>query len=199
VTGCALGVIFGICIPFAAALTAGLAMPSFFARQTEKQLQAPPITAGYKANYNWTLRDVQGEEVPFEQFKGKAVFLHFWNPTCLTCLAEVPSINNLYNEAGVYGVEFVAVTGAAHAEDLAAVVDRESILTPVYTVTDQIPPVFQAPGAPATYIIAPNGDVVFMHVGGAKWDDARAAFLLRQLAEEGGGSLSRQAETIKPS
>lgn len=193
--GCSLGLLVGIAIPFIVALLSGLLFPSYFVAKTESRLKPPPVTAGYHADYNWTLSDLNDQPVPFDSFKDKAVFLHFWNPKCMNCLAEIPSINRLYNEAGVYGVEFVAVAVGAVGDDLAGIVAREGILTPVYTVEGNLPPVFQATGTPATYVVAPDGDVVFMHVGGAKWDDVRVGFLLKQLTQESSGTSSDATES----
>src|SRR5690242_6152553 len=47
------------------------------------------------ADYNWRLRDIDGNPVDFSLFKGKAVFLNIWATWCPPCVQELPSIAKL--------------------------------------------------------------------------------------------------------
>jgi peroxiredoxin len=43
----------------------------------------------------FTLKDVKGQTVSFDQYKGKVVFMNFWSRTCKPCLEEMPEIADL--------------------------------------------------------------------------------------------------------
>src|SRR5690606_16925021 len=45
---------------------------------------------------NWKLVDSKGNQFDFKQAEGKVVFINFWATWCPPCIAEMPSIDNLY-------------------------------------------------------------------------------------------------------
>src|SRR5690625_2274692 len=51
-----------------------------------------------KADYNFRLLDENGKIVNLSEFEGKHIFMNFWATWCPPCIAEMPSINELYNE-----------------------------------------------------------------------------------------------------
>ena len=50
------------------------------------------------ALYNFRLKTLDGQNVNFEQFKGKTVFMNIWATWCPPCIAEMPDIHELYRE-----------------------------------------------------------------------------------------------------
>ncbi|WP_324288506.1 TlpA disulfide reductase family protein [Pedobacter sp. SL55] len=58
--------------------------------QPEKTLVAPVLELRFK--------DQDGKIVTLNELKGKVVFLNFWATWCPPCLAEMPSINKLYEQ-----------------------------------------------------------------------------------------------------
>ena len=46
----------------------------------------------------------------------------------------------------------------------------------------EIPPVFDSDYVPATYVVSPDGFVVYQHTGAALWDDPRVVSFLRGLS-----------------
>src|SRR4051812_5908442 len=40
-------------------------------------------------NFHFTLQDLQGTRIPFEQFRGKVIFLNLWATWCGPCRAEM--------------------------------------------------------------------------------------------------------------
>ena len=49
-------------------------------------------------NYNWQLRDSEGNNFNFESTKGKVVLVNLWATWCPPCIAEMPSMNALYKD-----------------------------------------------------------------------------------------------------
>ena len=43
-------------------------------------------------------------------YEGKVVFLNFWASWCLPCVAELPSINKLYNQFKDEDVGFILIS-----------------------------------------------------------------------------------------
>lgn len=47
---------------------------------------------------DFTLKNLNGEEVSLSDFKGKYVLINFWATWCKWCDVEMPSLNKLYKE-----------------------------------------------------------------------------------------------------
>ncbi|MDI6601048.1 MAG: TlpA disulfide reductase family protein [Thermoanaerobacteraceae bacterium] len=75
----------------------------------ESDLAAPEvgINVGNIAP-DFTLKDLNGNEVTLSKLKGKKVFLNFWTTECPYCRMEMPEINRFYKEYGdkilIYGI-----------------------------------------------------------------------------------------------
>lgn len=182
VLGCLSGAVLSIA-GLAAAVIAGVYLfQGLLIKNAESRLRTPPITSGLRADYDWQI--VSLEAVPFDmkETQGKAVFLHFWQPSCIACLAEIPAINRLYDAAHALNIEFICISTGD--KDPRPVVLQENIQFPVYTCPGERPKVYESSMTPATFLIAPNGDIAFKHVGGAKWDDETVVSFLRMLASQ---------------
>jgi len=58
----------------------------------------------------WKLKDVDGNVVSSDQFKGKVVVLDFWATWCGPCRSEIPGYVNLQKKYGADGLAFVGVS-----------------------------------------------------------------------------------------
>ena len=135
-----------------------------------------------RANLDWTVTDLQGETVNLQTFGGQPILLHFWNPTCVSCIAEIPGLNTLYETFAPQGLTVVAV--ALHGEeDLSVEVARNDIRFPVYEgKTGTIPDGLRPTGLPTTYFIDAAGFIVLDHRGAVDWSSGDGAdFLHHQL------------------
>jgi thiol-disulfide isomerase/thioredoxin len=158
------------------------------AKRSAKDLKAPPLTAGLKAVYDWEVSSPEGTVLKMTDTAGKVVFLNFWNPDCPHCLSEIPAMNQLYQSISSEGVVFAAVAfddnNPLDPDKVTGVVKDMGVLFPVYLLKGKRPAVYATPSAPAVFIIAANGDVVFKHVGAAKWDDPAAVSFIQLLARK---------------
>ena len=68
----------------------------------------------------FSLKTPQGKQVSLSQYKGKVVLLEFWAPWCPTCLLASPFVNKLQVEGKSRGLEVLAVSTMAAAEELDA-------------------------------------------------------------------------------
>ncbi len=182
VFGCLSGVILTIAGLVVATVAVVYLFQGMLVKSAERRLRTPPITSGLTADYAWQVISLDGVPLDMEETRGKAVFLHFWHPTCIACLAEIPAINRLYDAMQSANVDFVCI--ATGDKDPRPVVLQEDVRFPVYTLEGERPAVYETTMTPATFLIAPTGDIVFKHVGGAKWDDETVVSFLRMLAAQ---------------
>ena len=153
------------------------------AENLEKSIGAPTFPSVGVADYNWMLKSLDGQDFNMTDAKGKVVFLNMWATWCAPCLAEMPSIQRLYEKAKDDGVVFII----ASQEDKAAVsqfIKERGYTFPVYTLHGDPPAVFRAEILPTTFILSPDGKIAFKHVGFAKWDDESSVQFLRSLMRQ---------------
>lgn len=147
----------------------------------DSTLQAP-VLPSTPANFDWTLTDYQsGENVSLAGFRGKTIVLTVWNPTCGSCLAELPHLQSLYEKvADDKNIAFMAVA-VDHAEKLPDIIQEHDLTFPIYTFEGDRPAEYDMGGVPSTFIIAPDGTFAVRYKGAARWDDETAVRYLKGL------------------
>jgi thiol-disulfide isomerase/thioredoxin len=144
-------------------------------------LSAPPFPAtGSVSDFTLGLETSDGTPFDAASVRGKTVFLNYWATWCAPCREEMPAIQHLYDRTRDLGVVFLLVSDEK-PEPVAAYVKKNTFTVPVYRSTKGRPAAYQTEGIPATFILAPNGQVVFRHTGAARWDDDSTIAFLRSL------------------
>jgi thiol-disulfide isomerase/thioredoxin len=146
----------------------------------ENSLEAPPFPSGALADYDWTVKSLDGQNFNMAEAKGKVVFLNFWATWCPPCVAEMPSIQRLYEKIKDQKIMFVCISNEDPSK-VSHFVREKGVTFPVYCLRGEPPAVFRTRGIPATFILSPDGKVAFRHVGGAKWDDEKSVVFLKDL------------------
>jgi len=104
-------------------------------------------------------------------FKHKIVFLHFWATWCVPCVAELPSIQRLYDRFKEDERVVFMIVSQENPEIVKYYAEEKGYTFPVFVIESDQPPVFRSETLPSTFIISPNGKIAFTHAGTAKWDD----------------------------
>jgi thiol-disulfide isomerase/thioredoxin len=153
---------------------------------------------GRVVDFNWTLRDLDGNEVKFDRFQGKALFVNIWATWCPPCVAEMPSIARLASVEELKGkVEFVCIATDETINAVRSFLRGKNWPMTILHAT-ALPPVFLTSGIPATFLIAPDGRLAYMREGSAEWDAPEVVAKLRELAERPVRSASFAPETTNP-
>lgn len=147
---------------------------------TAPDLEAPDLPAEAVAEYQWVVKTLGGEDFSLEKAKGQVMFLNFWATWCPPCVAEMPSIQRLYDEVKDTGIAFVCISQEEPSR-VKKFVDHFEYTFPVYTLKGKVPSVYATRGIPATFIVGRDGKIALRHVGSAKWDDERCVAFIKEL------------------
>jgi len=133
--------------------------------------------------YNWKLNGVNTKSVNFNEYEGEVIFVNFWATWCPPCRAEMPMIQDLYNDYNDK-VSFVFVTN----ENLATVktfFDDKGYDLPVYNSLSAPPQKFRETNSiPASYLIDREGNILISKVGAADWNSKKVRGLLDELIKK---------------
>ena len=113
------------------------------------------------------LKSIQGNSYTNESFKNKITVINFWFEACPPCIAEMNSLEQLYNDFKQYSnFQFLSIT----YENTAAInklAEEYKITYPVLsTTTDSCYYLNFKKGFPTTVIVDGNGLIVFFTIGG---------------------------------
>jgi len=126
---------------------------------------------------NWILIDESGKKVNFDSLKGEVIFVNFWATWCPPCRAELPYIQEFYNDYKD-DMKFVFIS----SEDSYTVqrfLKKEKYELPTYEMGSAPPQYFGESNAlPSSYIIDRNGRVAVHKTGAGRWS---SSFFYRKL------------------
>jgi len=133
---------------------------------------------------DFSFRTLDGKKKRLSDTKGKVVFVDLWGTWCIQCVAEMPTVQALYNH---YRNDPDVVFLIISRMDSPATVRRYAYLhhydLPFYTMNDAgIPASMQLNQYPATFLYAPDGNLAARHTGAANWSDRSVIAFIDRLA-----------------
>jgi thiol-disulfide isomerase/thioredoxin len=133
-------------------------------------------------DYHWDLTSLDGKEVDFSQSEGRVALVNLWATWCPPCVAEMPSLQKLYD---LYGdkVDFYFVSSEA-PEMLRKFLKKKGYNFPVYIETSRPPSELQTKSIPRTFLISKEGKIVIDESGAADWNSESVEKLIDKLVSE---------------
>lgn len=133
-------------------------------------------------DYHWQLTDSNKQSLSFNEAKGEVVLLNFWATWCPPCIAEMPSMQSLYDSYGDK-ISFYLVTDES-PEKVDAFMQKYNYTLPVYYTQTPPPKHLEYRALPTTYVIGKNGEIHIRETGSARWHGSRVTDLLDKLLAE---------------
>src|SRR5690606_27651051 len=126
--------------------------------------------------------DIDGTTVNLKDLKGKVVFLNFWATWCPPCIAEMPSVNALYNKfKDNKNAVFLLVDADGKMKQSSAFMKKHKYDLPVYIPAGPIPREIFRGSLPTTIIINKKGEIVFGHEGMADYNSPQVHKFIDEL------------------
>ena len=122
---------------------------------------------------SFTLKNLAGEDVSLEQFRGKYLLLNFWATWCGPCKIEMPSLEALYQRFGsdkfdvvgiandMFGAQVVRPFVKASKISFPVLLDQRLIVSHRYGVVS----------LPTSFLIDPQGKIIGVLQGAEDWSD----------------------------
>ncbi|RFN60206.1 TlpA family protein disulfide reductase [Marixanthomonas ophiurae] len=132
-------------------------------------------------DYNWNLTSLENNGVDFSESKGRVILINFWATWCPPCIAEMPSLQNLYDEYGER-VDFYLVT-SEEPEIVQRFMDKKGYTFPIYIQHTKAPKVLFSQSLPTTYLISKKGEIVIKETGAADWDSEKTKGIIDGLLD----------------
>ncbi|MBN1651562.1 MAG: TlpA family protein disulfide reductase [Bacteroidales bacterium] len=130
----------------------------------------------------WQLINAEDQVVRLADLSSKPVFINFWATWCAPCIAEMPSVENLYL-AYKDKVNFVLVTNENKALT-DAFLQKQELNLPIYRYQSREPKLLSSKTIPATFILNKRGKIVVMEKGTRNWNSKNVRELLDKLIAE---------------
>ena len=128
------------------------------------------------------LFSVHGDRAIHNDYLGKVTIVNFWASWCRPCIEEIPSLNRLREQMKGRPFELISVD---YAED------KSVILKFMQEVDVDFPVLLDSSGKvsaqwnvlvfPSTFVIAPDGKIVYGVKGGIHWDKPEIVEMIKAL------------------
>lgn len=131
------------------------------------------------ADFNLELINSAGEKIHLEQFKGKVIFMNLWATWCPPCIAEMPSIQNLYHDVKDKNIEFIMLSLDDKFDTAKSFRIRKGYDFEIYQVSGRLPQMYHSSAIPTTFVIGADGQLAMTHKGMADYSTKKfKSFLL---------------------
>jgi thiol-disulfide isomerase/thioredoxin len=140
------------------------------------------LASGVKDLSGIKFKDASGNIVDLGSLKDKVVFLNFWATWCPPCLAEMPSVNKLYEQfKDDKDVVFIMVDADSDLAKSKKYMDKKGYRLPLYQVASNIPEVIFKGSLPTTVVFDKKGRISYNEAGAANYASDKFIEFIKQL------------------
>ncbi len=133
-------------------------------------------------DYNWQLTKISSEKVHFEVSKDRVILLNYWATWCPPCIAEMPSLQKLYEKYGDK-MDFYFVS-SEEPQILQQFLSKKGFTLPVYIQKMKSPSALESKSLPTTFLISKKGEVIIRETGSADWNSEKVHLLIDRMLSE---------------
>jgi peroxiredoxin len=156
--------------------------------------------AGLKFSPDISVTSIDGNELKLSDYRGQPLLVTFWATSCPGCIKEMPHLIELYEELSPQGLEIIGITMDYDPPNHVLAM-RKARQIPYPIALDIHADAARAFGnvrlTPTSFLIAPDGRIVFQKTGKMNMDRLRRDILgmLQQAAYSKSGTQQPELPT----
>jgi thiol-disulfide isomerase/thioredoxin len=130
---------------------------------------------------NLQLKTTEGQVVHLSDYKGKVIFLNFWETWCGPCNKEMPSIERARQQMDSTKMVFITIS-----EEEPRIISLFSSMHNYhfeYLISDKKFSELGINTYPTSYIIDKDGKIVVTKIGGVEWDSPEMLNYMKELTK----------------
>lgn len=124
------------------------------------------------------MKELNGQSIDLNDYKGKTIFINFWATWCGPCIKEMPSIEKAKGLFKDSQIEFLVASNESVGQIESFMKKKDLDL---HFVQLQNLEALGIPALPTTYIVSPDGELVFSETGYREWDENSNIELLTKI------------------
>ncbi|MUH34479.1 TlpA family protein disulfide reductase [Zobellia amurskyensis] len=129
--------------------------------------------------FDYHVATLDGVNTSLEIGKNKVTFISYWATWCPPCIAEMPSIQKLYNDYGG-SVNFVLLTNEEPSV-VKQFLDKKQYSLPVYIPKIKAPDPLYERSIPTNFVIDKDGIIIVKETGSTDWNAQKFRKILDNL------------------
>ena len=115
---------------------------------------------------DFQLKDLDGQDISLSSLRGKPVLLNFWATWCPPCRAEMPYLQQIYEEWSDKGLVLLAIDIGESSARVKEFLEANNLSLSVPLDTNQIvAQKYNITGIPTTYLIDKDGIIQSIKIG----------------------------------
>lgn len=125
-----------------------------------------------RAAPNFTIEDMQSVTHSLADYQGKVLVVNFWATWCPPCVKEMPSLQRAWEQLRGEDIAVLAVNMGEQKQAIEDFIQKYPVELPILLDKDlEVADAWLVSGLPTTYVVNPDGDIVFQVIGEREWDD----------------------------
>lgn len=147
-------------------LTLGLLLTFNFSQAEEEAVTCSE--SENKANLNFTLQDMFGDQISLRDYAGNVILLDFWATWCAPCRIEIPGFIELLDKYESQGLVILGISVDDPVDALTLYAEEMSIDYPILIGNgrDDVKASFgPLIGFPTSFLITKDGNICHKHTG----------------------------------
>ena len=133
-----------------------------------KELMDPIAGSPQASGFN--LDSVNGGKVTLGDYAGKFVLINFWATWCAPCRKEMPAMSNLHDQFNSRGLEVIGVHVGPSLAGVKKFLEAVPVSFTILLDKDMSLASWGVRGLPTTFLINPDGKLVYKATGEREWD-----------------------------
>ena len=136
-------------------------------------------------DYNFALEASDGTQSSLGDLQGQVLFVNVWASWCPPCVAEMPTIETLYEAVGDHPeIKFILLSMDQNREKAVNFMENKDFTMPYHFPRSRLPNKLQSQYLPTTYVISKEGQIVYKKEGIADYSSPNFAQWMRDLTEK---------------